>query len=263
MEELNGIALSQEELLVALLLAKLPALAGFDDLETRVFGTLPDAFRPMLLAAGERGLLARGILTFTEAESALNDDILTLLQTCAKPTRTWLIVHQPRGQSDRTTYVHQAAQMIAHTEALAIHQFIELNGTGDLRTIISGLIAIDDAPPISGLRGMLAEPTFAKIVTAEDPVAALVPQLRVGGLADNVADAFAASISQRTGITACALFEHQRESAPPQVVTVISSPAGHWAIMPHTQNTVRIQQVDGALLIEALDRLGAVAETHS
>lgn len=59
-EEIESLALSQEELLAALVLTELPALPGFDNLAELVFTTLAEEGRMALLAAAGRSLVAHG-----------------------------------------------------------------------------------------------------------------------------------------------------------------------------------------------------------
>lgn len=256
---INGVNLSQEELLAALLIADLPAIPGFDDLESRVFGELPKAHRPMLLAAAERSLIARGLLLAADETPSLDTNTLALLAICARPERTWMLVHQPRSQPERTSYVHQATRTVVHIENSAIHQFVELSGSSDVRPLVAGLIDAANARPDAGLRGLLAEPTFAEIANTNQPGANLASRLRAGGLDEATAAAFAAALDDRTSLTACALFDHRLEPPLQQVFTVVASQVGHWAVWPADVGMLRVQQTGPVLLGELLDRLEASA----
>lgn len=261
MNEVKGVALSQEELLVALLSGGLPALAGHDDLEGRVFGELPAQHRPVLLAAGERALAARGFLMPGAAELALDPILFELLASCARPSRTWLIMYQQRGEADQTTYVHEAATLVAHTERLGLHQFVELGGRSDLRTLLAGLIEVEQISGGMGLRGELTEETFAQAAASQEPAASLRAKLEAGGLDGPVATALAAAMIGRTAITVCALFKHERQPALREIFTLISASPEAWAVWPADQGLLRAQQVDQAAIAELLDRLEATADS--
>ena len=131
MEDLTGFALSQEELLVALLLLDLPAPIGFDDLEERVFGRLSEDVRSPLMAATERALVARGLLAIEAEGSQMDADVRSALQTVTRPDDTWIVLHQPTGEPQTTSYFHQReADLVAHVDTWNIHQFVALSGRG-------------------------------------------------------------------------------------------------------------------------------------
>ena len=205
--EIGGFALSQEELLAALALAGLPALPGHDDLAARVFGALAEDGRMALLAAAERALLAHGCAHVTAQGVELDDEITAVLGLCARPEQTWVLVHQPAGQTQRVTYFHRVGdRWQAHVESAGIHQWLALAGRADVLSTARELVL-----PLAELHGPavggeLAEAAFAAVVAAASvsSAAALYAQLSAAGLADDVAGAFAQTLIEQRSTTAFA-----------------------------------------------------------
>ncbi len=249
MDEILGFALSQEELLVALLVASLPAPIGFDDLETRIVGDLPEEAHNALLAAAERSMIARGFLVSEADEFTLETYIETLLRTGTQPEHTWMMLHQPSAQTERVIYFHQAAdQFMAHMETAGIHQFIQMAGKQDIFESAVQLMPPDNNPESpSGIvaEGTLSESAFATIANSPHRLSRteLGQQLQAGGLDEKISKLFADTLENLTSITAFARFEHVPESALQRAFTIVVGKGNQWVLTLAAPQTLKVRRV--------------------
>lgn len=258
MDELLGFALSQEELLSALLLADLPAPMGFDDLDTRVFGTLSEETRQALLAATERTLAARGLLSRETDTLSLDEGVRHFLHTCTQPHYSWLLLHQPAAQAERVSYFHQNSTLtLAHVENAGIHQFLQLSGREDVVATAQQLVA-----PLPGaavtIAGHLPESAFATMAAASTTLTRtqLEAQLCAVGLDNDTAKAFAATLSRLHSITAFARFGYQPSPQLQRAFTVVRGEDAQWILTLSAPNTLHFQAVGGAALNHILEDWG-------
>lgn len=257
-EEIEPFALSQEELLAALGLVGLPALPGFDDLAARVFGTLDKKSRIAVLAAAERALIAHGY-AYPDAEGSKIDAMLTqVLTICTHPDQTWVVLHQPAGQSQRATYIHHSKKnWIAHVETTGIHQWLPLKGQDDIFSIVHDLLAplaeIANAPT----EAELPEATFAALATSKHQITVddLVTQLQTDGMTLPVAKKFAKTLVDQRSMTAFARFDH--DAIPPlqSAFTVVISTHDQWLLQMIKSGVLRLQQVPAQVIHQALTEL--------
>ncbi len=260
--EIVGVALSQEELLAALLIADLPALPGYEDLPARVFGELPEAAHTALLSAAERALVAHGLLALTAESTILNETVTTLLQTATQPEYSWVVLHQRMGQPQQASYFHaKGQQTIAHVEQLGIHQFLQVGGAPDIQATVLQLVEPIMEPPSADWNGTLPESTFATLTAgANRPTAEAVrAALAEAGWNAGAAQGFTSALEQLVSMTAFARFNHSADPALTRAFTLVRGQTHQWAITPAaTPNTLKVQAVPGEKVVQALQEFGTV-----
>jgi len=254
-DEVIGFSLSQEELLVALVIAQLPAPVGFDDLETRVFGELDEAARASLLAAAERSMLARAFLEVRSGETVLPQTVNELLGACTQPRQSWIVVHQPAGEPQRTSYFHQGEHaLVAQMETDGIHQFLQLAGCADIQAAAIELIAPGSAEQVEPLSGSLPERSFAAIAdaAARGDQTDLQSRLRAAGWDARTAEAFAATVGRLVSITAFARFNYAAQPPLERAFSIVRGADMHWIVGLTAPETVELRLVDGTALVRGL-----------
>lgn len=268
MEEMTGFALSQEELLAALVLEEFRAPLGFDDLETRVFGGFPVEVRAALLAAAERSLIARGIVEPQGETARVEAEIAALLRTCTEPERTWIVLHQATGQPSRRSYFHQREErLVAHIEAAGIHQFLPLDGPQAIGATLVELIApiMTEELPAASEGGILPEATFAKLLdsptrpTVED----LHRALRGAGWGEELAQTFAEAMAQLVSLTALSRYHHTVGAEAEQAFTVVRGASSQWLITAYAPEMIHLRPLPGESLVQTLAAFGHLGvEAH-
>ncbi len=254
-DEVIGFSLSQEELLVALIIAELPAPVGYDDLEARVFGDLDENARSALLAAAERSMLARAFLEPQSGEPALPEIMQQLLGACTRPRLSWIVVHQPAGEPQRTSYFHQGeSALVAHMDTDGIHQFLRLAGPQDIRAAVIELIAPGSGEQAESLSGSLPEPGFAAITNSggrrdQDE---LRRRLLTAGWDAPAAEAFSATVEQLVSITAFARFNYAAQPPLERAFSIVRGTDQHWHVRLSAPETVELRLVDGPALLRGL-----------
>lgn len=257
-KEIEGFALSQEELLAALVLAGLPALPGFDDLATLVFTTLSEEARIALLAAAERALVAHSYAYPAAQGVEIGEAITRVLEVCAHPDQTWVFLHQPVGQEQRVTYIHHSDRhWIAHVEMAGIHQWIRLAGREDVLATAHELLM--PLAEVTGLEasGKVPETTFATLVATayQSTHADLQTRLYQDGLASDVAKAFAETLTTQRSITAFARIDHVAESSPKYAFTVVVGRHSQWLLQMNEPGILGLQQVPAPVITQVLAEL--------
>jgi hypothetical protein len=259
--EIVGVALSQEELLAALLIADLPALPGYENLPTLVFEGLPDSVQPAILAVAERGLVAHGLLEINPNGTVLTDTIRTLLQTATQPEYSWVVLHQPNGQVQKASYFHtRAQQTLAHIEQLGIHQFLQISGTPDIQATILQLVdPVMDTPPLN-TAGTLPETTFAALTSgATRPTAEGVrTTLITAGWNSEAAQSFTNTLETLISMTAFARFNHSAQPPLTRAFTLVRGQTSQWAITPAAPGVLKLQAVSGEKVVQALQEFGEI-----
>ena len=260
MEELTAVCLTQEELLAALLIATLRAPIGFDDLEARVFGDLPQEMRPVLLAVGERVLLARGLLALDDEDAQLSSALLTILRTCTSPMESWIVSHQPGGGAQRTTYFHRRdQQLIAHVETVGIHQFLHLTDSRELAEMALQLVEPLDDADMTEMSGTLPERSFASFVdgVARPTNAELQDHLVQAGWDRQKAEALASTFERLVSVTALARLTYEPRAAVRQAFTVIRGESSQWIARLTSPEMLQLRRVSGTTVYEAIRSLVA------
>ncbi|PKO23711.1 MAG: hypothetical protein CVU38_02455 [Chloroflexi bacterium HGW-Chloroflexi-1] len=256
MAEISGFALSQEELLAALAIAGLPAPTGCDDLAERIFGALEADGRVASMAAAERSLLAHGFSKLSTDGSELDGAIAAALGVCARPKQTWVILHQPAGQTQRATHIHAAGEhCLAHVETLGIHQFIVLGGRQDVLETAQQIVSPLASGHVRAVGGALPEATFAALAGAahEEPLAELQARLGQAGLSAEAAAAFADTIAHLVSITAFAQFNHAVTPELQRAFTIVLGEHAQWLLHLAAPGLLRLRQAPAAAVAQILD----------
>jgi hypothetical protein len=258
MNEVFGFSLSQEELLVLLLINGLSLPVGFDNLEERIFSGLADELRPALFAVVERGLMARGVLQADQENLTTDEYVIRFLQLCVNPKTTWIAVHQPTGQAQRTSYFHQDGEIcVAHVEIAGIHQFVQLNSVQDIADTATQLV-----DPIKSLNqremvGNLVESIFAVVVASPEKLDAttILGQLQNGGLEQQVAELFTETLQSVPTITAFARIQHNATPVLEMVFTIVRDTTRQWLLAPSSKaDCLELRLVNGPAIIELLQK---------
>lgn len=254
MSELRGFSLSQEELFVCLIVADLPLPLGFDDLANHVFGDLPEQYQNYVLGTAERSLIAHGLLELTEEQPVLEPMVAEWLSIISQPSQTWVILHQPAGQKQQANYIHHANnQYLFHRGQGGIHQVIALP---QAREIVQA--ALDIIEPLElelgeTLEGTLSETVFRSIASTRTiKRAEVVAQLRTGGLAPNVAEAFGQTFEQLRSISALALLKNKPESSVQQAFTLVCGEQQQWLLVPEAEGQLYVRNLDLTALVQVL-----------
>lgn len=261
MNEVSGFSLSQEELLVLLLINGLSLPVGFDNLEERIFNGLSDELRPALFAIVERGLMARGVLQ-TDREKLTTDEYVNrFLQLCVNPKITWIALHQPTGQVQRTSYFHQDGEIYgAHVEIAGIHQFVQLTSVQDIVDTVTQLVDPIESLNQREMVGSLAESVFATLVASPEKLDAktVLGQLQNGGLEQRVAELFTETLQSLTTITAFARIRHADAPVLERAFTIMRDPNRQWLLAPSDQaDCLELRLWNGHDIIEMLQKFGA------
>lgn len=257
-EEIESLALSQEELLAALVLTELPALPGFDNLAELVFTTLAEEGRMALLAAAGRSLVAHGCAYPVAQDLKIEETIGRILRVCAYPDQTWVILHQPAGQVQRATYIHHFdTQWVAHIETTGIHQWVRLGGRDEIAaTAHQVLFPLTEMSGIT-ITGEVAETVFSALVAtaAQSSAVELQKRLQQSGLSLDTAQAFAETLATQRSITAFARFDQVAQPALQTAFTVVVSNQAQWLLQMNKPGVLSIKQVPPSTIIQALTNL--------
>ena len=240
--ELTGFALSQEEVLAALLRLGAPALIGHDDLSQVVFGETPESARTMVMAAAERALIARGFYEFDDAGNGkLLGDIDSLLEDCARPERSWVTLHRPRTAMTRAVYFHRRGDHFVTRAAgtNGIHQFIRLAGTSEVASALFELLGVMPGADVKSsltnkptLEGRMSPQRFESLMNAEPPptAEAITRALADSGTGANVITAFASDLEAQTSVTSLVALDHSQANPLHRAFSVLRSPASFWLL---------------------------------
>ena len=260
MDEIIGFSLSQEELLALLLIGQIPIPIGFDDLEERVWGNLTDEMKGVLFTAVERGLLARGFLNTVSEKLIIDNYVKQVLQLCATPDYTWLIIHQPVGQLPRSSYFHQRDDLyLGHIATVGIHQFIQLTNTQEIVEIALQLVDPLPVSESSEMNGKLKEDVFSAIITQANELTTnlLNNHLQKGGLSDEIAQAFTTTLQTLTSITAFGRLRHSDNSYIETVFTIVRGTNEQWVLSASDDpGLIQLRPITGAAAKQLLRQFG-------
>jgi hypothetical protein len=230
-------ALSQEELYVLLTYLKAPAPMELEDFETRVVGGMSPDQKVALLRVAERGLLAREYLWLSEDRTlSVNPAVARVVQVCAQPEQTWLILHRQRDQAPMTQCFHRQAELfVALTTPLeGMHHCVVFPDDRLMQQTMFDLVAAGNAQAVACAPGTVPMDVFAEMTRDSQPFerASAEKKLADAGLAPDTASRLAQSLEMLQSITIITRIAHrpEREPTPDAGATVIADGSTLWLL---------------------------------
>lgn len=240
--------LSQEELLYVLRLTGVPTLPGLDD---DAVTDLDEKQLGLVLGAGEHGLRARGLLQDDASAAkgvALWEGLLGLVGTCVMAPHMAVVRPQPLG-AEAASLLYYFGQELTVEHASGgpgVHRF---KGFVDRRPVLERIAASVSVPPAApegaggatpgGLSGSvpssLLELARDLAVERQDTVGA-VERLNAGGMAPDVAEAFAASLGRLQSVVSLAFLRRHEDAVQSGGMVVLQEPEGFWILEPGDQD---------------------------
>jgi hypothetical protein len=266
--EQAAFTLSQEELYVLLTYLKMPAPMELSDLEAQVAGSMPSDQKVALLRAVERCLLARQCLQPSEDRTlSVNAGIARVLQACALPERSWLVLHRRRGQAAATHCYHQRGELFVSlsTPLAGLHHLVAFADSGLIQQGMLDLLAAGDARAVACEPGSMPTTILGLLTNDSQPFdpRATAARLVDAGLTPATAQALAHSLEGLQSLTVLTRVAHVAGSKPtPEInVTVIADGSTLWLLAQESAERLSVGSV-GAEDVSTIIR-GVIGELKS
>jgi len=240
--------LSQEELLYVLSLAGVPTLPGLDD-DART--DLDEDQMALLLAAGENGLRARGLLQDDPNAArgvSLWEGLLALVGTCVMAPRLAIVRFEPLG-ADAASFLYYFEEDLTVEHASGgpgVHRFTGFVDHGTvldriavLTSLPSAVTESDGESPSGGLSGSVRSSVLEQardIAVQDHKVAEAADRLRAGGVAPEVAEALAGSLGRLEAVATFAFLSRQGDEVESGGMVLLQEPQGLWLLEPGEQD---------------------------
>lgn len=252
--------LSQEELLYMLRLTGVPTLPGLDD---DALTDLDEGQMALLLAAGEHGLRARGLLQDDPSAAkgvALWEGLLALVGTCVMAPCMAIVRSEPlAGEGASFLYYFGEDLTVEHASGgPGVHRFTgfvdqgaaleRIGASARLPALVTGVAADVAAGRLVGsVRRALLEQARDMAVEQRE-VAEAAGRLTEGGMAPDAAEALAASLGRLESVVTLAFLKRHEEAIQSGGMVVLREPQTSWILEPDEADdaTVECSRADAA-----------------
>lgn len=256
-------ALSQEELYVVLAYLKAPAFIELEDFEKQVFNQVPSSQKTAMLQVAERGLLAREYLGFTtDHQLALNPALAQVIDTCARPEHSWIVLNRQRAHPDTTAYYFHRQGVFFVSHALPIELMHEFGVFVDTPLIQQSWLAMVKAAPTPAPAcepGVIPPETFSAVTNGAQPLepTAAAQKLAQAGLPPATAERLAQSLANFAAITIFTRLIHPPEGEPqPEAgATVVTDDQLTWLLEHQPPNQLSIRCAETKDLEQLVEHL--------
>jgi hypothetical protein len=245
-------ALSQEELYVLLTYLKAPAPMELEDFETRVVGGMSPDQKVALCRVVERGLLAREYLWLNEDRTlTVNPAVARVVQVCAQPEQSWLVLHRRRDQAPTTQCFHRQAELfVALTSPLdGMHHCVVFPDDRLMQETMFDLVAAGNAQAVECAAGTVPMDVFAGMTRDSQPLERAGAEKRLvdAGLTPDTASRLAQSLEALQSITIITRIAHLsgHEPTPDAGATVIADGSTLWLLEQEQAGRLSVRSGSG------------------